>query len=97
MPKDESGNPYTANAENGGIVYDLDDNSNPAYYDYLEFTYEKNQTIEPMVCAVGTTLGFKFLGWTENQPNRNGPFVIFSGDNLKATDSRVYFGNWDIP
>lgn len=50
-----------------------------------------------MVCAVGTTLGFKFLGWTENQPNRNGPFVIFSGDNLKATDSRVYFGNWDIP
>lgn len=100
MPKDESGNPYTANAENGGIVYDLDDNSNPAYYDYLEFTYEKNQTIEPMVCAVGTTLdtlGFTFLGWTENQPNRNGPFVNFSGDNLKATESKkskIYFGNW---
>ena len=103
MPKDESGNPYTANAENGGIVYGLDDNSNPAYYDYLEFTYEKNQTIEPMVCAVGTTLdtlGFAFLGWTENQPNRNGPFVNFSGDNLKATESKkskIYFGNWKIP
>ena len=97
MPKDESGNPYPANAENGGIVYGLDDNGNPAYYDYLEFTYEKNQTIEPMDCEVGTTLGFAFLGWTENQPNRNGPFVTFSGDNLKATESRVYFGNWDIP
>lgn len=100
MPKDENGKPYPANAENGGIIYGLDDNGNPTYYDYLEFIYEKNQTIEPMDCKAGETLqtlGIDFLGWTENQPNSDGPFIDFTGDNLKATESRVYFGNWDIP
>jgi hypothetical protein len=47
-----------------------------------------------MRCVPGKVLGYEFLGWTENQPNINGPFVDFSGDNLIATDCRVYFANW---
>ena len=95
IPKDENDNQYEPSADNGGIYY-LNN-----YFGYIEFVYEENETIEPMVCAnpERTDLPYTdFLGWTENQPNKNGPFVDFTDEsNLKATECKVYFGNWDIP
>ena len=91
LPLDENNNEYEASQENGGISYKGD------WYNYIEFIYEKGQEIDIMQGVAGTTLQIDFLGWTENEPNKNGPFVDFSGDNLKASECRVFFGNWDIP
>ena len=91
MPKDENNQEYPPSRENGGILY------KDEYLDYIEFVYEKDETIDVMQCVPGEVLGYSFLGWTENQPNRNGPFVDFTGDNLIATESRIYFANWETP
>ena len=95
MPKDEFDNEYEPSANNGGIYYSNN------WFGYIEFFYEENETIEPMQCKnpLRTDLPYsEFLGWTENEPNRNGPFIDFTDPtNLKATESRVYFGNWDTP
>ena len=88
MPKDENDQEYPPSRENGGILYKNE------YMNYIEFVYEKDSTIDVMQGVTGTVLGYEFLGWTENEPNEAGPFVDFSGDNLKATDCRVYFANW---
>ena len=89
MPKDTQGNPYPASIANGGILYEGE------YYDYLEFNYEDGDEIEPMEGRKGSTLGINFLGWSENQPDKNN-LITFSGDTLTAAESRVYFGNWDV-
>lgn len=76
-----------ANEANGGILYKQN------YFDYIEFNYEDGDEIEPMDCAVGTTLGFAFLGWSENEPNKNAIVTPIT----TATESKIYFANWDIP
>ncbi len=91
MPKDEDKQEYQPSIENGGILY------KDEYLGYIEFVYEKNETIDPMRCEMGEVLKYPFLGWTENKPDRNGPFVDFTGDNLIAKESKVYFGNWKTP
>ena len=92
MPMDENNEPYPASIENGGIFYKNE------YIDYIEFVYEKDELIDPMVCWPGEVLGYEFLGWTENEPNDAGPFIDFSSeDNRKVTECRIYFGNWKVP
>ena len=76
-----------ANEANGGIFYKQN------YFDYIEFNYEEGDEVEPMNCKVGTTLGFAFLGWSENEPNKNAIVTPIT----TATESKIYFANWDIP
>ena len=74
------------NDDEGGINYDNSLNNE------IELRYETNATIEVMQCV--SKSGATFLGWTENQPNKYGPFVDFSGNTLKATQCRIYYANW---
>ena len=76
-----------ANGANGGIFYKQN------YFDYIEFNYEEGDEIEPMDCKPGRTLGFGFLGWSENEPNKNAIVTPIT----TATESKIYFANWDIP
>lgn len=75
------------NDDEGGINYDNSLNSE------VELLYETNATIQIMQCE--SKSGARFLGWTENQPNKYGPFVDFSGNILKATQCRIYYANWE--
>lgn len=76
-----------ANEANGGILYKQN------YFDYIEFNYEEGDEVEPMNCEPGKTLGFAFLGWSENEPNKNAIVTPIT----TATESKIYFANWDIP
>lgn len=80
-------NGLEASAENGGILYKGD------WYNYIEFVYEKGEAPEFMRCKPDQ----KFLGWTEDQPNVDGPFVTESDFPTEADSCKVYFGNWGIP
>ena len=84
-------NGLEASAENGGILYKGD------WYNYIEFIYEKGEAPEFMVCPENEAHDPKFLGWTEDQPNVDGPFVTESDLPTEADSCKVYFGNWDIP
>lgn len=90
MPKDDNGNRYPANAENGGIKYGED------IYEQLEFNYEEGDEIEPMKGVKGNTLGIDFLGWSENKPDKTALVDFTNADNKIANGSKVYFGNWDV-
>ena len=92
LPKDENHNEYTASEDNGGIYH------NGEWYNYIEMVHEKGEYVDVMQTTnprIADLPYSEFLGWTENQPNVNGPFVDFTTEaNSKANECKVYFGNW---